>query len=179
MVDTPIGVLLFVRSARPSVVVEDFKFPSRAPLFVLKIGRSIDNWSMKVSSLLASVFTGIFLGAAWWVYADGVIDFRHTHTKAEYAGHWVVPGLLALAGAVGMNLGVTPQMVHDHWGVRLWMFLCCVCVFVAIGLAVWITVDGGGQWAAASIVVQSVCMLVAGLLFFFRNGISVDQHYSL
>lgn len=131
-----------------------------------------------MSTILACVFTGIFLGGAWWVYGDGVIAYRALHPSTEYVGHYVVPGIMATASMVGLNLGMRPHHVQEHWEARLWMFFCCMIAFVSIGLSTWfIVVDP--TWPVISIVVQSLLLLMAGMLFFFRNGTSTDNEFSM
>lgn len=109
-------------------------------------------------------------------FADGVIDYHKTRPNVDYIGHWSVPGVIATASMVGLNLGMTPQHVQERWEARLWCFFTFMMTFVSIGLASWFTVvDGGDQWPSLSLVVQTLLLLAAGLLFFFRNGTRVDQ----
>jgi Uncharacterised protein family (UPF0220) len=131
---------------------------------------------MHVSSIMVCIFAGVFLGGGFWVFADGCIDYRVVQQQnISYEFKWVVPGLLTTAAMVALNLGVTPSIVVQKWEGRLWSFSCLTIAFIGIGLSIWILtadaiIGGGSNWAAISILVQTMLVTMGGLLFFIRDG---------
>lgn len=130
---------------------------------------------MQLSTILLCTFSGVFLGSGWWVYGDGVIDYKHHPHPVVYRGKWSVPGILTTVALVALNIGVTPQTVIEKWEARLYCFACLTLAFVGVGLSVWIlavddVIGGGGNWTGVSLLVQTMLLLVGGLLFFIRSG---------
>ena len=131
---------------------------------------------MKIVTILVCVFAGASLGGGWWIYGDGVITFGQDFPHHHYKGHWVAPGIITTAGAVAMNR-ITPQKVRELVEGRLWLFASLTTTFIGVGLSLWIMIAddiiGGGQaWTAITLLLQNMFVLLAGLLFFLRDGVN-------
>ena len=72
---------------------------------------------------------------------------------------------------------ITPQKVRELVEGRLWLFASLTTTFIGVGLSLWIMIAddiiGGGQaWTAITLLLQNMFVLLAGLLFFLRDGVN-------
>lgn len=136
-----------------------------------------------ISAIMLCVCAGMCLGGAFWIYGDGVVAYHFVQKQPlAYEFKWAVPGLLISVAVIALNLGVSPSSVIQHWEARLWAFCCLTLAFLGIGLALWILVadehiGGGANWASISILLQTMLVMVAGILFFVRDGTSKTNSY--
>jgi cytochrome bd-type quinol oxidase subunit 2 len=136
--------------------------------------------TINLTPIILAVITGLCLGGGWWVYVDGVIkykNFPHMNTTITpptpipYHYAWMTPGLVVTFSMVAMNI-VTMSHIRRHWAGRLWLFITLTVGVLGLCGAVWIlsNVFDGQEWPGVSLVVQTLLILMGGIIYFLRVG---------
>lgn len=135
---------------------------------------------MNLAPIIVASLSGLLLGGGWWVFVDGVIHYHNhphlnttstTKQKLPLPSNQVVPGLLATLSMILMNT-ISVSQVSRLWEGRLWLFATLTIGLLGFSLSVWILTQhfGGQEWPGVSLVVQTLLLLMGGVLYFLRFG---------
>ena len=115
-----------------------------------------------LKSLLAGLFTGLILGAAWLVF----IDSQVTSHDAFPGTHVIAPLMCTLAGVL-INFA-NPQQIEELTAVRVWIFIWFTVQAVCIGNALFILstqYPADDNYPGVGMLLQTILCVFATMLF--------------
>ena len=115
-----------------------------------------------VREVIVSVFTGVLFAGGWWAFINGAI-----HSEDAFPTLHLLPALGSTMAAIFINFASINQITMQS--VKIWIFIWVTIACVSIGVAIWITsteYPPDANWGGASIIVQTLLVFTAGILFF-------------
>jgi peptidoglycan biosynthesis protein MviN/MurJ (putative lipid II flippase) len=132
---------------------------------------------VSLRGVLVGIFTGAFLAGGWWAFVDGAVfgpdvGFPMVH---------LLPAIGITLSMVLLNFVTVNQLVEaDNAAIKVWVFFWLTLACVCIGGAVWITAreyPAGENWPGVSIIIQTVLVFFAGILFFAGKRPFYNKEY--
>jgi len=108
--------------------------------------------------------TGILLSISWIIFIDG-----QTQSPDRFQGTHIIPSLIATLAAILLNFATVEHTI-TKLAAKIWVFICLTANTICIGAAIYILITAyppyGNNYPGVCILLQTVIVMLAGLLFF-------------
>ena len=132
---------------------------------------------ISIRAIIIGIISGMLIGGGWWAFFDGVV-------YAPDAFPWIhiLPPTGSTIAFICINL-VTLQQMKEIALARVWTFVFLTIGCVSIGGAMWITAveyppDISSNWPGVAIILQTIMLLFASILFFIGRSNLDENKYA-
>jgi 4-amino-4-deoxy-L-arabinose transferase-like glycosyltransferase len=121
------------------------------------------NKVISIRAALVSFLSGVLLVVSWTLFIDG-----QTQSHDAFVGTFVLPPLAATFAAIMVNL-VSVKQVAKNNAVKVWLFIWVTVHLICVGASIYILTKSfapDDNYAGITILLQTVIVMFAGMLFF-------------
>lgn len=136
---------------------------------------------MYLQPILISALSGFLFGTSWCVLADGIIQ-SHGPNEVAFMWYWALPAVFSALTNILMNFVDSSQITFkssfstfEDKRATAWFIVMLSGSFICIGGALWVqiqhyTLTNTSPWPGFSILLNTLLISTAGLLFFFARN---------